>query len=302
MSRFGWDRDWPPKAKPRRAADGIKARSKRGAFATGWWAKRWIAKLQDFELGARLTRGRSYARSGQVTQIVLELGGVRAQVQGSRAKPYDVTIRIRQLLAADWGSVAAAIAGDARLSAALLAGHMPEDIETAFEAAGVSLFPANANEMKTVCSCPDWSNPCKHIAAVFYLVGEEFDRDPFLLFVVRGLARDAVRELFGATDEPIVQDAGVSSTRKPARRGRAAEATPLDATFWGGDVAVSTTSSRIAIAASSEAPAVLERAGNFPFWRGEVALGEAIVPIYTGAAAAALEWLADRAERRQGSE
>jgi len=305
VSRFGSGRDWPPKAKPRRAADGIKAQSKRGAFGTGWWAQRWIAKLHEFELGARLARGRSYARSGQVTQIALEPGGVRAQVQGSRAKPYDVTIRIAQLVAPEWRAVTAAIAADARLAAALLAGQMPEDIESAFRAAGVSLFPAHERDMQTACSCPDWSNPCKHVAAVFYLVGEEFDRDPFLLFVVRGFAREAVRDLCGATDEANSQDTDVPVARRQARPRRAtaaADATPLDATFWGGDGALQTTSSHVHIVASSDVPAVLERAGNFPFWRGEVALGDALAPIYTDAATAALEWLAERAEQRRGAQ
>ena len=305
MSRFDSRGDWPPKTKPRRAADGIKAQSKRGAFATGWWAQRWIAKLHEFDLGARLARGRSYARSGQVTQIALELGGIRAQVQGSRAKPYDVTIRIRQLVAADWRSVAAAIAGDARLAAALLAGHMPEDIESAFRAAGVSLFPANENEMKTACSCPDWSNPCKHVAAVFYLVGEEFDRDPFLLFVVRGLAREAVRDVFSMSDETDAQDAELAVARKPVRRRRVpaeADATSSDATFWGGDGAIAPSPSNVPIVTSADVPAVLERAGNFPFWRGGVALAEVLAPIYRDAAAAALEWLAERAEQQRGGD
>jgi len=197
MSRNRWDGDWPPRTTPIRPADGIRAQSKRGAFASGWWAKRWIAVLEAFQLGTRLTRGRSYARKGQVTQIAIEPGGVRAQVQGSRPKPYDVTIRLRQLEAAEWRAFGSAVADDVRLCAALLAGEMPEDIERAFAAAGTSLFPTSAKEMKTACSCPDWSNPCKHVAAVFYLIGEEFDRDPFLLFVLRCRERDDVRDLFG---------------------------------------------------------------------------------------------------------
>ncbi len=249
--------------------------------------------LEGFSLGARLTRGRSYARSGQVIQIALETGGVRAQVQGSRAKPYDVTIRMRELSAAQWRAVGAAITSNVRLAAALLAGEMPEDIETAFATAGVTLFPASAKELKTACSCPDWSNPCKHLAAVFYSVSEEFDRDPFLLFVVRGLAREAVRELFAA---PTAADASeTAAPDAPARRARSA---PIAAdAFWGSDVrAAAASESRLCAPAPSDA-ALLKRAGRFPFWRDDVPLEEAVAPIYRDAANAALEWLADRASR-----
>jgi uncharacterized Zn finger protein len=292
MSRRGWDGEYPPRAKPRRAADGIKAQTKRGAFGSGWWAKRWIGVLEGFSLGARLTRGRSYARSGQVIQIALETGGVRAVVQGSRAKPYDVTIRMRELGSAQWRAVGAAITNNVRLAAALLAGEMPEDIETAFATAGVTLFPASAKELKTACSCPDWSNPCKHLAAVFYLVGEEFDRDPFLLFVVRGLAREAVRDLFAA---PTAADASETAAAEvPARRARSV---PLAAdAFWGNAVRAAGSESRLRAPAPSDA-AILKRAGRFPFWRDAVPLEEAVAPIYRDAANAALEWLADQADR-----
>jgi uncharacterized Zn finger protein len=299
VSRSRWDRDWPPRSKPLRPADGIRAQSKRGAFASGWWAKRWIAALEAFQLGARITRGRAYARSGQVTQIALELGGVRAQVQGSRPKPYDVTIRVRELGTNEWRAVGAAIGNDLRLCAALLAGDMPGDIETAFAAAGVSLFPASSDEMKTACSCPDWSNPCKHIAAVFYLIGEEFDRDPFLLFVVRGLARDAVRDLFGPAPESIALDSRPAPFHESGRQ-RAVKAPPParlspDA-FWGDDITEPDSSRKRIVAIASDEPAELKRAGKFPFWRGDVTLGDALAPIYNDAAALALNWLAERAD------
>jgi hypothetical protein len=123
---------WPVRKKALPVAGGVKALTKRGAFGRRWWAKRWIAMLEGFGLGARLSRGRSYARGGQVSEIAIEPGGVRAQVQGSRAKPYDVTIRMRELSTREWSAVGAHIAGSARLSAMLLAGEMPEDIEAAF--------------------------------------------------------------------------------------------------------------------------------------------------------------------------
>jgi uncharacterized Zn finger protein len=197
---------------------------------------------------------------------------------------------VRELGTKEWRAVGAAIGNDLRLSAALLAGDMPEDIESAFATAGASLFPASIDEMKTACSCPDWSNPCKHIAAVFYLIGEEFDRDPFLLFVVvRGLAREAVHDLFGPTPEPI------ASARQRAIKAPPAPPLLPDA-FWGDNIAEPETSRLRVVPIASDEPAELKRAGKFPFWRGDIALGDALVPIYSDAAARALDWLADRAD------
>jgi uncharacterized Zn finger protein len=77
-------------------------------------------------------------------------------------------------------------------TALLLAGEMPQDIEEAFQTAGVSLFPDRRDDLTTHCSCPDWSNPCKHVAATHYILGERFDEDPFLLFRLRGRSQEQI--------------------------------------------------------------------------------------------------------------
>lgn len=192
----------PPPSKPRRVRGGIKAQSKRGAFAERWWAKRWIAVLEGFGLGARLARGRSYARQGQVTQISIEPDGVRAEVQGSRRAPYSVTIQVKPLSVSQWRLITDAIMRTPRFAAMLLNGQMPEDIEDAFREAQCELFPQSITDVRTDCSCPDWSNPCKHVAVVYYLIGEEFDRDPFLLFALRGRTRRDILATLTLDDEP----------------------------------------------------------------------------------------------------
>ena len=195
-----WYESYQP-SRPKAAKGGIKAQSKRGSFGTSWWAKRWIAVLESFNIGARLGRGRTYARQGQVLSINIDKGLVEAKVQGSRSKPYDITIKVKGLSDADWKKLAEEISRQAIFAAKLLAGEMPQDIEQAFEKAGLSLFPQKIGDLETNCSCPDWSNPCKHIAAVYYLLGEEFDRDPFLLFKLRGLRREEFIELLGHDQE-----------------------------------------------------------------------------------------------------
>src|SRR5947209_5948150 len=195
-----WYRDFYPRfrrSRPRAAKGGIKSQSKRGGFGQSWWAKRWIEVLESFDIGARLSRGRSYARSGQVLSIEVGKGEVEARVQGSRPKPYDVTIGVKVLTAAEWQQVLKALAGQPLFVAKLLAGEMPQDIEQVFREAKLSLFPQKKGDLSTDCSCPDWSNPCKHVAAVYYLLGEQFDRDPFLLFRLRGLDRDELLRRLG---------------------------------------------------------------------------------------------------------
>ncbi len=82
--------------------DGIKARSQRGAFAKNWWAQRWIAALERFVDLGRLSRGRSYARKGQVLSIEETKDGISARVQGSMRTPYKIKIQISPLTDSEW--------------------------------------------------------------------------------------------------------------------------------------------------------------------------------------------------------
>ncbi len=186
MSR--WDHF--PAPKPRReAADGVKARSRRGDIGESWWSRRFIEALESFTDPNRLKRGRSYARSGQVTGLEVEAGVVTALVQGSRRRPYRVGIRVPRLDDVQWAAVEESMAAQAIFIASLLAGEMPDGVEDAFVTTGVSLFPASSAELTTHCSCPDYANPCKHVAATLYILAESFDDDPFLIFAWRGRGR-----------------------------------------------------------------------------------------------------------------
>jgi uncharacterized Zn finger protein len=183
---------WYESGPPREVEDGIKATSQRGAFGESWWAQRWIGVLEQFGWGSRLQRGRSYARKGQVASITIAPGQVEAKVQGSRSSPYAVTLKIKPLTEKQWEQAIDAMAGQALFAARLLAGEMPQEIEQAFEAGGSALLPQSSRDIKARCTCPDAANPCKHIAAVYYLLGERFDADPFLIFQLRGRSRDQV--------------------------------------------------------------------------------------------------------------
>jgi uncharacterized Zn finger protein len=203
---------WWERHGPRLPSDGIKASTRRGAFGKTWWASRWIAALEGLVNPARLARGRTYARAGQVTSLEVDGDGVRATVQGSRPTPYAVSIQVTRLTDAEWDRVIDAMAAEALYAARLLSGEMPEEIEEVFSdsAVGCSMFPTDEHDLHTSCSCPDPANPCKHIAAVYYLLGERFDEDPFLMFLLRGRSQAeivaALRARRGGPDPEVTPE------------------------------------------------------------------------------------------------
>jgi uncharacterized Zn finger protein len=202
--------DWPP-ARPIRVEGGIKAKSKRGAIGEQWWSRRFISVLESFGMSGRLARGRSYARAGQVLDFELSQGKVTARVQGSRVRPYQVRIGVLPLTTAQWRRVLAGLASQALFRAKLLAGEMPHEIEQVFGDCGTPLFPRLAGDLDMRCSCPDWEVPCKHLAAVCYVLAEEFDRDPFAMLAWRGKGRDELLAALRTIQERSRADAAPTS-------------------------------------------------------------------------------------------
>jgi uncharacterized Zn finger protein len=189
--------NWYPATRPR-PADGLKARSTRGQIGQTWWSQRFIEVLEAMGMGSRLQRGKNYARRGQVISLEVAPGLVSAQVQGSRARPYRVRIGITAFDKGQWAQIEGALAENALFAAALLAGEMPSDIEDVFDTVELALFPGTARELSMDCSCPDGAVPCKHLAATFYLLAEEFDEDPFAILAWRGRQRDDLLENLAA--------------------------------------------------------------------------------------------------------
>jgi uncharacterized Zn finger protein len=193
---MGWYYDYKPTI---RTDEGIKAKSKRGKFVKNWWATRWIAAMERVMDRGRLQRGRTYARKGQVLSLEEGKGRITAKVQGSRRTPYKVTIELTSLSEKDWERVLAALAERPYFVAQLLAGEMPQEIEEAFQAAKLDLFPGR-RELKQHCNCPDSAAVCKHLAAVHYILAERFDEDPFLLFRLRGKTQEQILASLGTGD------------------------------------------------------------------------------------------------------
>ena len=211
--------NWHEYGPPLRVEGGVRARSKRGSIGEQWWSRRFIDVLESFGMSGRLARGRNYARRGQVIGFEISCGYVTAQVQGSRPKPYRVRIQVTPLTKAQWRRVEQALAAQALFRARLLAGEMPREIEEVFADCGTPLFPRSARDMDMSCSCPDWGVPCKHLAAVCYVLAEAFDDDPFGILAWRGRGREEIlgalrltpgaaepaRPLLDVTDRPLAE-------------------------------------------------------------------------------------------------
>ena len=270
-----------------RARGRIRAQSRRGDFGASWWARRWLQTLEEFRIGARLGRGRSYARRGQVLSIEVEPGEVLALVQGSRPKPYRVSIQVRTIGSSDWEGLREEFSRQPTIAASLLSGRMPDAIEECFRARGLSMFPESEADLETECSCPDWSNPCKHVAAVYLLLGEEFDRDPFLIFRLRGMERN---ELLG---EDFRRSAQILDG-PPA----APEPLPADPDeFWANPARQFGEGDAFGAITVPDVHAALPRQlGRFPFWQGEEEFSAAMERIYRAASRSAMDALTGQTE------
>jgi uncharacterized Zn finger protein len=267
---------------------------------TTWWGTRWIEALTTVLRGdsGRLSRGKSYARAGRTHDLVIEDGAVRAKVTGSAPEPYDIRIRLMPLSDGQWTKAVAAMAAKAQFSAELLAGRMPREIDELFQAAGTSLFPATRRDLAADCSCPDSGDPCKHVAATHYVLGEALDRDPFLLFELRGRTKAqvlaALRNARGAAEEPaptltVKPKRGARSTKPRASEGPEEPSTPsvtlgaLDAADYDRPRSALPTL-HFSFELPSKPGALLRQLGTPPAWSGEQSPAELLEPVVAAAA------------------
>ncbi|MGC3982570.1 MAG: hypothetical protein QM808_15080 [Steroidobacteraceae bacterium] len=159
-----------------------------------WWGQRWIEALErsSRDVVARLGKGRAYARDGHVHGLKIVPGKISAVVSDDELDSFNVTLSLEAFDAKTWQQIMLAMSQQALFAAQLLNGEMPRDIDRLFRSCGKSLFPANSHDIDADCGCDDWSSPCKHVAATHYVLGEALDRDPFLLFELRGRSKEQV--------------------------------------------------------------------------------------------------------------
>ena len=196
-----------------------------------WWVQRWLELLDSYRFKKRLERARSYAREGHVLSIEFENAQVLATVQGSEVEPYQVSLTLDPFSDEDWHYVIATLAEKAIYSAQLLAGQMPDTIETVFIKNGLNLFPFNLADIRSRCSCPDKANPCKHIGAIYYQLADRFSEDPFVIFQLRGRTKSQIlSELRQFRSQSTLSSIQETKNIEDGSRAIASESSPLKKT------------------------------------------------------------------------
>jgi uncharacterized Zn finger protein len=267
-------------------------------FSHTWWGQRFIAALEQFTDPARLGRGRSYAHGGRILDYTLSHGTVSARVRGSinpyfgvyKEPIYETSIAIKAITTAEWIKVISQIASRADLVTQLLMNEMPDTIEDAFCELGLHLLPHSQRDFVTTCSCPDYANPCKHIAGVYYLLASALDRDPFLMFELRGLSRDDLRvqlaqmplgqilatELVAKAD-PI--EPAESYYTRPTREPAAETGVTSHKAFWTG--AKRLPASLINPSQSAVSAILIKKHGDYPpFWQRDISFISVMEELY----------------------
>lgn len=158
----------------------------RKTYGNTWWGKQWLNALNDIDYSNRLPRGRTYANKGMAYDIKIDENRITAKVRGSRPTPYRVDFKIPLFGANSKAKIIEIVTGNPLFLSQLLNRELPKELKETCENAGVHLFPKTWKDITGGCSCPDWAVPCKHMASVLYLVANEIDKNPFLVFDLHG--------------------------------------------------------------------------------------------------------------------
>lgn len=264
-------------------------------FSRTWWGKLFIEALEEFSDSARLARGRSYANNNKIKSYRIDNNLITAKVRGSvnpyfgvyKEPLYNTEIKIKPIDEKDWLKIINYLGSKATFVSQLLIGEIPDNIEDVFREYNLHLLPNSSSDFETNCSCPDWSNPCKHIAGVYYLVASQLDQDPFLLFELRGITRDKLKEELEKT--PLGKTLGtlivgeeikiepVSSCHTKPEKVEVENVNWKD--FWQGKKRLP---NNVTLVSPSAIPAVLiKKAGDFPsFWQKDSSFIEVMTEFY----------------------
>lgn len=266
------------------------------AFSRTWWGKKFIEALEEFTDSARLGRGRSYANNGKILEYEITKNIITATVKGSinpyfgvyKEPRYHITIEIKPIDKTSWVKAIKYISSKASFVSKLLMNEVPDNVDDAFTNLGLHLLPYNQKDFKTTCSCPDWENPCKHIAGVYYLVASQLDNDPFVLFELRGLAKDELQSELAKSPlgralsaQLITKEISLVTTESyyPKLKKIAIAQKINLRDFWQGTKRLPST---IEVATPPSLPAILvKKQGDFPaFWRRDNSFIEVMEELY----------------------
>jgi len=264
-----------------------------------WWGKEFLRALEECMDPGRLSRGRSYVAEYRRKSFSIRQGKISATVMGNinpyfhvyKTPYYEVEIGLQRIASKDWNRILKRLGSNAAWVTHLVLGEVPPSIDDALEGARVRMLPRSSREIRASCSCPDWVNPCKHIAGIYYHVASLLDRDPLLLFEFRGLERSRLLKAvaqseFGSAlqDDADVGDPDLAESARTPRYppvGSAegeSDASDLRA-FWRGRALPQGSGPDRQVPPVSAL--LLRRAGDYPeFWHRETSFLETMAAIY----------------------
>jgi len=158
----------------------------RKSYGNTYWGKEWLNSLTQIDYSNRLPRGRTYANKGAAGDIRIEGNRIMAKVQGSRRRPYDISVTVNNFTHSEKAKIIQLVTDNPIYLSKLLNRELPSQLDEACQRVGIHIFPKSWNDMNGQCSCPDWAVPCKHLASVLYLIANEIDKNPFLVFELHG--------------------------------------------------------------------------------------------------------------------
>ena len=180
-------------------------------WARNWWGAAWVEKMERLAEPSRFAGGEQYARTGCVGALRFDGRTIAAKVQGSHELPYTVRISFDPFLREQWECLLAEVRDRNALASSISSGDLPLETHTLFSKAKLRFMPERYVDLHLECACPDWLKPCKHLVAVWLKFARDFDREPFLVFELRGLKRDELIALLRnrqptAVPEPAAEE------------------------------------------------------------------------------------------------
>ncbi len=264
-------------------------------MARTWWGEKFLDVLSiSMDIG-RLKRGRSYAGPSRILEFDIRDHRVTAKIRGNinpyfevyREPEYKVAVNLKCISMTDWERIVEQISRNAAFVSQLLMDEMPSAIEDVFEQRNLYLLPRKRTDLVSKCTCPDYVSPCKHVAGVYYKIASLLDRDPFLLFQLRGMKFDILHEKLSATPlgktlieqqekEELTVEYHTHRYTLPSKETR--KNTNLN-TFWQGDRPVP----QVISAGDATTPAILiKRGGEYPaFWQRDISFVEVMESVYS---------------------
>jgi uncharacterized Zn finger protein len=261
-----------------------------------WWGQKFISALESFTDSGRLQRGRAYSGDSRILHFDITKGLATATIRGNvnpyfgvyKEPHYDTEVKMTAIAAKDWTKIIANMSSKASVVARLLLNEVPENIEDSFTAVGKHLLPYSSKDFHTECSCPDYSNPCKHIAGLCYRLSGEMDQDPFLLFEMRGISKESLQAELAKSplgkalaselgDRTLAPEVATSYFTKPQTV--AIKETPTLKQFWQGQKRLPQ-AIPFASPASVSAIAIKKQGDNPPFWHKDSSFIETMEVLY----------------------